>query len=80
MKQYFHHENLTKIISNIEKDKLVCIISIVGVFGAGKSFILNHLMKHLQLNDKVRKNFKQKVFKWSIDNTFGKEAGKNYEK
>lgn len=46
----FHTENLNSVISLIPNDIPISIISIIGAFRTGKSFILNIILKFLQDN------------------------------
>jgi atlastin len=56
----FDHEAFSRIINrDTIGSKEICIISITGCFGKGKSFLLNFLLRYLEHNGKVNINWIQ---------------------
>jgi atlastin len=49
----FHEETLSKILKQIPSDKKVCVVSVVGAFRTGKSFLLSWFLKYLNHHESM---------------------------
>lgn len=51
----FHEERLNEIVTRIPTDFKISIVSVVGAFRTGKSFLLTWFLRYLQLHDETEK-------------------------